>query len=489
MTNSPQLDTPTGAPRWLWISAVVGFILTRAYLLGLLGPWLGVFVPNGTDAGLYFEYACATVDSGQTVYREIKVEYPPIAYWVIAAPRWMDHQRYSTRQWRAELTSEEPTLFFDYWRHFRWQMALFDVMAFALFLAIVVGRAPDRAASAAWGYVVGTAILGHMLYDRLDAGLLFLIVLWAFTWLRGSGRSEQSDGWLLASYFVLGLSIAYKLVPVVVLPLLLPCELWFLLDGRRTGQFRAALMSVAGRLTVFLVAVAVPFLLHMTSAGRDTFAFLEYHGERELEIESLWATLLMLLRDVTGLTIQQGHGHGSYFVESVDSPVGMYFRYASTVSLFCAYGALGIWALWQGRRFDRVRAFQAGCLGLCMLPILARVFSTQYLIWILPLVLLLGVELLSRLQYSMLMLAVLAIAAMTTWVFPYNFYSHNPMAPEELINTNGLIPALSRPACWMLIARNALYLSMIAYLAIALVRRGRIPSGAASQQGSPLTSA
>ncbi len=67
--------------------------------------------------------------------------------------------------------------------------------------------------------------------------------------------------------------------------------------------------------------------------------------------------------------------------------------------------------------------------------ILSNVLSPQYFIWAFPLVLLLAIEIFPEGRVRPLVLAglLIAVAVMTTWIFPYNFISQesnpNPLCP------------------------------------------------------------
>ena len=138
------------------IAAILAFLITRAILLS--------HNHFETDIHFYHEYFLRAA-AGEVPYRDIAIAYPPVAWWVMALPNTTDWPTYRDR--------------------FRRAMVAPDVAAFALFTLILLRRRP---AYARWGcmtYVVTTAVLEHLLYDRLDVGLLFLLMLWAYAWLRG----------------------------------------------------------------------------------------------------------------------------------------------------------------------------------------------------------------------------------------------------------------------------------------------------------------
>src|SRR5580704_4840744 len=90
------------------------------------------FMPAiSSDAHLYLTYAVQGVDLGQVPYRDFHVEYPPVAYWSVALPRWLDPVPYPSDNLNEEALER---LFPRYLLFFRLEMALLDGLAFWFFL-------------------------------------------------------------------------------------------------------------------------------------------------------------------------------------------------------------------------------------------------------------------------------------------------------------------------------------------------------------------
>ena len=79
-------------------------------------------------------------------------------------------------------------------------MALCDVAAFALFLAIVRKRRPQSAGWAAVTYVVATTILCHVLYDHLDEGTLLFSMLGMYAWTQTLEPRRAGPAWSAAAF-------------------------------------------------------------------------------------------------------------------------------------------------------------------------------------------------------------------------------------------------------------------------------------------------
>ena len=101
------------------------------------------------------------------------------------------------------------------------EMFVCDLVAFALFLAVICRRRPELAGWLAAIYLAFTSIMCELLYGWLDVGLLMLLMAWAWCWTRSLSNEHGSRRWAAAAFFVLGLSISYKVVPIIMTPYLL----------------------------------------------------------------------------------------------------------------------------------------------------------------------------------------------------------------------------------------------------------------------------
>ncbi len=217
-----------------------------------------------------------------------KIEYPPLAYEVMTVPRWLDEKRISPAEAKKlNKTIDWDELFAIYERPFRMLMGLAEGLGFVLFALTLARRRPDLLTVGIWGYVVSTTLLAHVLYSRLDAGLLALIMLWAYAWTRA--RQDGAVVWTSLAYLAVGLGISYKLVPVVMLPFLL------LADWRVTGS-RTSWRGLVRPLSYLGFGVLFPYLPLLRSSGSSAAGL---------------APLPRRARDRNRVDLRHGHdGHG-----------------------------------------------------------------------------------------------------------------------------------------------------------------------------------
>ena len=341
-----------------------------------------------------------------------------------------------------------------YVSHFRQVMFVADLLSLGLMIAIVRRRRPKALAITLLAYAAATAVLGHVLYDRLDMLALLLVLLWAYAWSRSAAQDRAAGAFHIMAWSALGLAIAYRLIPVLIVPFAL------LADARHAQRGRR--LATAG--LILAIAIAGPMALQYSWSGPGVMQFLTYQGERGIEIESLFATI-MWAGHLIGVPIAVTLSHGG---ANLAGPLAASMKAAATVGLVAMVG--GLWLLmWRRPAADAsAAAARYGGLALASAVILSNVLSPQYLLWALPVVLLLVVDLTGANTRAHLVSGgvVVLIAALTTWVFPYHFFYLGDSTPLGLVPINMDLPLPPSSATFAAIAmRNALYLGLLAWIA------------------------
>jgi hypothetical protein len=430
-------------------AAIVLFALTRVYILFFLHP-------ANTDVILYYTYATKALDLGQKPYSQKNiVPYPPLAFWTVCLPRLFD-DRHATR---TEDIKKTPR-YFDYSRKFRGMMFLCDLASFVLLLSIVRRHRPQLAPWAALLYVICTSILGYLLYDRLDAALLMLMLAGLYCWMRSLGETPRAIHWSTLSYAFMGLGVGLKIVPVICLPFLL------LADFHARRRF----VRLGAALAVLTATIASPFVIQWSVCGRDAFSVFKFHAEREIGLESLYSTLMSLASNF-GPKVSVSFSAGA---NTLLGDLGHAMKIFSTVLLLGFLAAVGFWAIFRWSRYTRQDAYRLACYVIPGSVIFSNILSPQYFIWAFPLLLLLTVEIFPKgiglpLVFSGLLTAV---AVMTTWIFPCHYYGDRTNS-FALIPLNAIpltMPPSALPA-FILGLRNFIYLATVLYLGAMLFKR------------------
>lgn len=452
-----------GGRSWL-VAALVLFAATRLYLLG-------PFEPRLTTVGLYGRYAVEwtfAAREGTNVYevhdrfaeraarasgagatrQQRTIEYPPLALIAIVAPMALagDPLPAGAGPPSPEALQGKVNAYPDAYRRL---CALFDTACFLLLVFALRRRPGLEAALRLSFYTLATLLLAHLLYERLDVilGALLAAALVVLVSVRG---------WMW-SLSALALASAFKLAPVVAAPV------WALgglgVAGVRAASWPAVLGRVALRVLVaagLLVASFVPFYF---SWGPRTLDFLGYHGTRGIQIESVFASVLLLLRGAgMPVTIEQAFG-----AWNLASPLSGAMSALSPVLVAIAVAGVSLAAIAWVRRHgaedaptaamaDPGRFAGFAALALLAAMVFSKVLSPQYLLWIAPLLALAPV----RGRTGRVAAAVaLAVFALTGAIYPHLYFDHVLGVPAGT-PLRGAAPAgTTALGTMLLVARNA----------------------------------
>lgn len=377
-----------------------------ALLLVALLTLPGVAQWHALDLSIYFVDARNTLGGWQP-YTQFKLEYPPLALLPFLGP--------------FLLAGGKRLLFTQFAFLFLLQSALFSTLiAWAIARTAALawpGRTPVGVL-ALYGLLVAiSAPLLPWRYDLFPA-MLVALALWAVF----------ADRPALAGA-LLGLGVAAKLYPIVLLPI---AGAYYVAGKSWRALGRLALGTAAALLVALL-----PFVL--TSAGA-MIEFLRYHQQRGLQIESLPAGLILLAHVLLGTRVGLGFNFGALHLVSPLADAALRWL----MPLFAvAYGTVLLLAFTRFRHEHREgRSIAPATLinfllaGLLAFVATNKVFSPQYIIWLLPFAPLLRPRLAALL---------VGITAATIALFPYDYADLLALhdAPVLLLNArNGLLLAL-----------------------------------------------
>ncbi|MBA4066855.1 MAG: hypothetical protein C0501_24740 [Isosphaera sp.] len=393
---------PRRVPPAAWAALFAAFLLTRAAFFALT---------TAGEYALYQRYGdAARATSLADLYRTTDVEYPPFAVLLgVVAGHVADALPDGVEVLVAWRPTDRPDVA---GRRFEVGLGIVlfavDLASLALVYAIARRAYPDegpvaRAARLAV-YVAGTSAGGLILYDRQDpvVGLFALLALAAF-----------ARGWAAAAYAVLSAGCAYKLVPVLLVPLfVLAAAAARSAPAATTRSFLAAAAREAAVAGLFLLAYPVLSLLLL---GDRSFLYLSFHSARGLQLEAPVSWLVFLADPGTAV----GYGYGGHDLR------GDLADRAAKAAAVVAAAAAALTVLVVGRGFRRaagaprppgrdglVAHLAAGSLLMWLGFILFnKVGSPQFLLWLAPLVPLLPLRGSDR-WLAAVLLAAMAVTAM-----------------------------------------------------------------------------
>lgn len=335
--------------------------------------WIGPATPNdgvtgflapapqeelGLDMAHYLDVA-DRIAAGQLPYRDFAFEYPPLSVPVVAVPR---------------LLSGEP----DGYRAAFGALAGVLVVATAVAASLAARRlgGGEAAQLAAGGLVaLGPALLGGALAaERLD---LLPTACVAGAALAATARRDSGAAALL------GLGVAAKLWP---LALLAP---FVVLARRRAGGAGARRFLLA-----FALALCIPLLVAAAISPSGLADAARYQFDRPLQIEASGATLLLIAAKL-GIAgpYAWASGYGSINLAGGASVDVMAFVTSAALALCVgvawAAGGLRVWRATDDRAACEL-AMRTAFAATVALVVFAKVLSPQFMLWLLPLPLLIG---------------------------------------------------------------------------------------------------
>jgi hypothetical protein len=360
------------------------------------------------------------------------IEYPPLAIQFVRLPILL--------MGRAAADASDNEFDLLYVRTYRGLMAAADCIIFLLLILATV-RGDSFLSTGSWplvSYTCCTLAVWVLLYDRLDL-MLGLLILAAWLLLRSCRHYSLS-------FAFLALAINFKLVPIVLGPVWL---LGSLPAGEvlQLNRFRIWRL-VAIRALLLLGLIAIFFLPFYLASGPAALDFLTYHLARGIEIGSTYGSILMLL-SFFGVQVNVSYSFGSL---TLTSPLASVLAAAAPWMALAVLGGASAKLLVDLRRItaqkDTDRRLEQGTLAqryplfflaytaffLVLFIGTSKVFSPQYLLWLIPLLVLIPPHSRpGRLLHGTLFL----LCLVSTLLMPILFYT-------DLIATKGPMS----PAFW-----------------------------------------
>ena len=323
--------------RWAALTGGLGAVLFLCSCLLVRGGLLGS-TPYG-DVHLYATYG-ANMAAGQWPYGDFFDEYPPLAQPLFVIVHYLPG---------------------SYAHAFRWTMALFGAAAIVLLIAAMasIGASRRRLLIAAVASGIAPLFVGPIFLNAYD---LWPALLTAGALLAFVQRRERT------TYVLLALAVAAKVYPIVLLPLAL-IETWD--RGGRVLVRRAAVWFVG---TLFVVHL--PFAI--VGPGGLRFSYW-VQLKRGLEVESTGAAVLLVLDrlGVHHVELRSEPPGSTNVAGGLAHAVGtLSFLFALAACLFVAW-------LYLRRRTEPLVAAAAAVVGFVAF---GKVFSPQYVDWLVPLV-------------------------------------------------------------------------------------------------------
>jgi hypothetical protein len=306
------------------------------------GNWGPICVSGMVE--IYFDYATRAVN-GEIPYREYVVEYPILGFLLFLIPRLF------------------VSTIAGYHVAYGVQLLLFNTAAVSLVARHVATReGVGRVRSRLIWYTAFFASLCPLLMGPYDLAPMAVAFAAALLWF--SGRNVTGGA-------LSGVGFLMKVFPGAVAA---PALIW------EAARFR----ETRGRgIMSFLATVVSGMAFWFWLGGKHVADAFLYHADRGLEVESLYAGILMLYAKASDQIITYSYDHGALHV----SPDWGSQLSRIAFPMQCLAILLAMWRYRRTGMRDGVR--HAGAAVLAFM-IAGKVLSPQYLIWLIPFITVLG---------------------------------------------------------------------------------------------------
>ncbi len=415
----------TVAPAHSWRIAALVWVVARIMIFGI---WWFFSLTTQGDV-LYYWQRLNLMWTGQRTPAETLIEYPTPVVWLLSLPYGLS--RLLAGMWSSAPEASRPVFVVVF---------IVSLLLLDLLFAVSLWRAGGERRRFALGFwVLFTTLMGPITYMRFD---LIPAVLAGWAVLGLLRRRPAGSGVLV------GLGAAVKLWPALLWPALLGAD--------RRSQLRAS----AGFWGVGIALAGVSW--GWAGWGR-LMSPLTWQSGRGLQVESIWATGVMLVRCLAPEQYQVAISRWQAF-EISGAGVGPMLTAANVATVIGIAALVGSYLLWLARAERSV--VDAGLLMLLVVLVTIvtnKTFSPQYMIWLGgPLAAVLvaagqpGAEQQtpSWSQLRAVMIWVLGLTLGTQLVYPILY--------EPLIHGGPLLPV----ATAILVARNA----AMAWFTVTLAR-------------------
>ena len=403
------------------MSSRVAFLVILAAIAAML---VGIFVagfeggPGITDTPVYQTYG-ERIASGDVPYRDFVVEYPPGALVPFVLP--------------ALVSSTQDG--FD--------AAFQDTMVFALALASVLivlslealRASTGRVVLAVGAFLAGVALLGPFVMTRFDlyAAAVTLAAVCAILYRRR-----------YLGPILLGVAIATKIYPAVLLPLLVT----------RTWKRNGSAVALRGLALTVGTAIAVYLPFAILAPEGVTRSVWRQVG-RPLQIESLGSGVLLAFHHAFGMPLAWASGAGSQNLSGTVATV------ASGVTTLAGIAALLlVWVRFaRGDTESAARFARYGAAAVVAFVAFGKVASPQFLIWLLAVVVLVPGR-----RGLVAMALLLAACGLTRLWFPRTYWD--------------LVKEFDPTASWLVLVRDLVLVALFAALIVRVRPTAREPEPA-----------
>ncbi|MFO8102108.1 MAG: glycosyltransferase 87 family protein, partial [Dehalococcoidia bacterium] len=333
---------------------------------------------EGDYSILVFYNIAEHVFAGDIPYRDFTFEYPPIALPVFLLPRLFTSN---------SLHYQVP---------FAIEMLIFDLIGLLVIadLSRRLGRSPRIAILT---YTIVAAAGGPLITERFDVAPAVLVLCAIYAFIRR---------WHATAWILLCIAIMLKTYPIVIAPL-------FAMYFVKRKEFNPLVKGIMA-FGITLAIIVIPCLCLDVGGFIDSYT---YHFDRGLQIESTYASVILLGSDFGLLDGEMRFDYGAWHM---DTPLSDSLSHASFFIMLLVLAI--VYALYTRHKKsmnnieEDTLLINYAVLAVLAFMLTSKVLSPQYIIWIYPLI----PAVAGQWRIACIMLFV-NIGVLTYYIYPENY--------------------------------------------------------------------
>ena len=345
----PFLKSPT-----TYIIFSGGFLVIVA-LATKIWPALIGLVGWGWEAHLYY-VLYEKIHSGLLPYIDFFIEYPPLAPFFIVFPAGI----------LGGLTEPDFDVLYSFWT----LIVLFGGLLISFKLILNLGVEKQKALWAVAFTLICSALSFNVMITRFDIFPAMFVTIGLLLYLNYVKNNRKL--FLILAIILLTLAACLKIYPLFILPIFAINEL-----------VRKKWLSIA--ISMFVVVAVVSINLPFVLMGQENFeGFLKYQTQRDIQIESVYASGLFVAEKVglvkNHLDLQNGafEINNDYAKDLAKTPLPI------IVILLTILYAVSFWILQKRSSHSIIVILSTLAVGIFV--VFNKVFSPQYMVWLLLLI-------------------------------------------------------------------------------------------------------
>ena len=328
------------------------FLITRTIAIFLSFPCL-------SDVGLYLHFFIRGHVFGMTPYSGFSVEYPPLAFFISYIPG---------------LALAQDISFERYYLIFALMMFFIDYCCLKTCQFYCKENLKMNERETAYMtllYSLFGLLMFKIIYHRLDMAVGFFIII---SLVLFQAKKKHLPFNFFANAF---LGFFYKIIPAFNVPIAIIAKAF------KNSGTKKIIVKIILDSAIFAAALVIGIWVIEIFANHHFIENMAFHGKRGIQLESSYASLLLLKNLLLGNNDSPVYYHYSWNILG-NSIVEFIAKIFGSVVFLIFYAALFFTFLRKKIAFSNSNFLEATFVTLLLFLSFQRVLSTQFFIWIIP---------------------------------------------------------------------------------------------------------